>query len=183
MKKSMNNIEAFRIMFYRIYGTENYGNAGCGGPVLAIFLLVAFLFCGCKSIQYVPVETVKTEYIHNTDTVIKTDSVKSEKETVIREARPEDSVMIAKLGIKLQDNERLLILLQKELSDARCEVYESHTDTVIKTDSIQVPYPVEKQLGRFQQFCLDFGKIMIGGSIAAILFAVFCIIMWIRKMK
>ena len=103
----MNTDEA--IKFYH-QGIAERG--GCGGPVVAVLLLVAFLLMGCRSIQYVPVETVRTEIVHHHDTIKQTDSVKTEKETVIREARPEDSAMIAKLGIKLQDNERLLILLQ-----------------------------------------------------------------------
>ena len=37
--------------------------------------------------------------------------------------------------------------------------YVNKTDTLIKTDSIQVPYPVEKQLAKWQQFKLDLGGI------------------------
>ena len=36
-----------------------------------------------------------------------------------------------------------------------------HTDTLICTDSIRVPYPVEKKLSKWQQFKLDIGNFMI----------------------
>ena len=76
--------------------------------------LMLFLLFGCKT-QYVPVETVRTVYEHHTDTVKQTDSIKTEKETIIREARPEDSLMLAKLGIRLKENERAILVLQKKL--------------------------------------------------------------------
>lgn len=141
-----------------------------------ILSLVLMMLCGCKSIQYVPVETVRTEIVHQTDTVKQTDSVKTEKETVIREARPEDSLMLAKLGIKLQSNERLLILLQKELSDTKKELEEKHNSDSVRVEYKDRPYPVEKQLTRWQSFCIDYGKIMLGSTIAGVIVIVLLII-------
>lgn len=82
---------------------------------LVIALIVAacmILFSSCKSIQYVPVETVKTEYKNHTDTVRQIDSIFSEKETIIREA---DSALVASLGLQLKANERAILILKKEL--------------------------------------------------------------------
>lgn len=141
-----------------------------------ILSLVLMMLCGCKNIQYVPVETVRTEIVHQTDTVKQTDSVKTEKETVIREARPEDSLMLAKLGIKLQSNERLLILLQKELSDTKKELEEKHNSDSVRVEYKDRPYPVEKQLTRWQSFCIDYGKIMLGSTIAGVIVIVLLII-------
>ena len=143
---------------------------------IVILSLVLMLLCGCKSIQYVPVETVRTEIVHQTDTVKQTDSVKTEKETVIREARPEDSLMLAKLGIKLQSNERLLILLQKELSDTKKELEEKHNSDSVRVEYKDRPYPVEKQLTKWQSFCIDYGKIMLGSTIAGVIVIVLLII-------
>jgi hypothetical protein len=42
-------------------------------------------------------------------------------------------------------------------------------DTLIKTDSIQVPYPVEKKLSRWQQIKMDTGGIAIGGCVVLLL--------------
>ena len=143
---------------------------------IVILSLVLMLLYGCKSIQYVPVETVRTEIVHQTDTVKQTDSVKTEKETVIREARPEDSLMLAKLGIKLQSNERLLILLQKELSDTKKELEEKHNSDSVRVEYKDRPYPVEKKLTKWQSFCIDYGKIMLGSTIAGVIVIVLLII-------
>lgn len=146
------------------------------------FFAIFFLMCGCKT-QYVPVEVVRTETVHHHDTVRHTDSIRNEKETIIREARPEDSAMIARLGIKLRDNERLLILLQKELSDAKSNSYESHIKDSVRVDSVQVPYPVPAQLSRWQSFCCDYGKIMLGVTLVMVLALIVCIVIIIRKRK
>ena len=145
-----------------------------------ILSLVLMMLCGCKSIQYVPVETVRTDIVHQTATVKQTDSVKKEKETVIREARPEDSLMLAKLGIKLQSNERLLILLQKELSDTKKELEEKHNSDSVRVEYKDRPYPVEKQLTRWQSFCIDYGKIMLGSTIACVI-AIVLLVIYRRK--
>lgn len=119
------------------------------------FVLTAFLLAGCVTTRYVPVETVRTEYKSKTDTIIKKDTIKSEKVTVLREANESDSMMLAQMGIKLKNNERLLILLQNQLNEAKSHYSEVKTDTVLKCDTIKVPYPVEKQLSFFQQIAVD----------------------------
>lgn len=148
--------------------------------VALIISVIVFWLCGCTT-QYVPVETVRTEYKTKTDTVKVSDTIRTEKETILREARPEDSAMIAKLGIKLQDNERLLILLRNQLTEANSKQYESHTDTIIKTDSIQVPYPVEKNLTKWQQFKMDFSEWIIGIILMSSL--LFCFYLARRKVS
>ena len=126
---------------------------------------------GCKSIEYVPVEVVKTEIVHQKDTVKETVVTNNEKETVLREARPEDSLMLAKLGIKLQQNERLLILLQTELESTKNELMESHVKDSVRVDSVQVPYPVkeyvevEKDLHWWQKMLMMVGGIVLFGMV------------------
>lgn len=145
---------------------------------IVIVLFLSALFSGCRSTQYVPVETVRTEYLHSTDTVKEKDSTYREKETIIREA---DSAMIAKLGLKLKDNERAILILQKELEKQINSKSESKTDTVIKTDSVQVPYPVEKQLTKWQQVCIDYGKLTMGATIILVIFIIIWIVRRFRK--
>jgi hypothetical protein len=60
--------------------------------------------------------------------------------------------------------------------------YKDKTDTlyVTKTDSVQVPYPVEKQLTWWQQFQIDVGGWAIG---IAIISAIIVIMVVVRKMK
>lgn len=148
---------------------------------ISVIVIVA-LMCGCRT-QYVPVEVVKTETVHHHDTIHNKDSIRNEKETIIREARPEDSAMIARLGIKLQDNERLLILLQKELSEAMSNKYENHLKDSVRKESVQVPYPVPVQLSRWQSFCCDYGKIMLGGTVVMVVALIICVVIIIRKKR
>ena len=142
-KKAEKNTVAF---FYSLSGIV----------LLVLFSLILF---GCKSVQYVPVEKVKTEYKIKTDTITKIDSIFSEKETIIREA---DSFLITKLGLKLRANERAILILQKELEKKISKESESKTDTIIKVDSVQVPYPVEKNLTKWEKVKMDMGGVAIG---------------------
>lgn len=149
--------------------------------IIAACLILAM--CSCKNIQYIPIETVRTEVVHETDTVKVSDTTKTEKETVIREARPEDSLLLARLGIKLQDNERLLILLQKELSETKKNLSQSHSKDSVRTDSIPVPYPVPAQLTRWQTFCCDYGKVMLGVTCTSIFLTIIIVIRFLKKAR
>ena len=139
------------------------------GYAASLFVCLVLLFSGCQSVKYVPVETVRIEKESKTDTVIQKDTVRTEKETIVREARPEDSLMIAKLGIRLRENERLLILLQKEMSEQKSNTYENHRDTVLKTDSVAVPYPVEKELSWWERQKIAFGEWVFVGMVVLLL--------------
>lgn len=115
--------------------------------------VVLLLCASCRSVKYVPVETVRTEYVHHTDTVRQTDSVYHEKETIIREA---DSAMVSDLGLKLKENERAILVLKRELAREKNQKEEHKTDTIIKVDSVSVPYPVEKALTWRQHTAIKF---------------------------
>ena len=158
-----------------------------GYRLIGVYLLVVLAFicwlCSCKSIKYVPVEIIKKEQVHTTDTVRQTDTTRVETNTIIREARPEDSVMLAKLGIKLQSNERMLIMLQQELSEARSEIEHSHSKDSVRVDSVEVPYPVERKLSRWEEFCLDYGKVTTGGTIVCLFMIVAYLVRRLKKPK
>ena len=53
--------------------------------------------------------------------------------------------------------------------------YLNRTDTVIKVDSVQVPYPVEKRLSRWQSLKMELG----GWAFGIIIMFVFVIIGWL----
>lgn len=152
-----------------------YENSGCGKNLLycCIVIVLILVLSACKT-QYVPVETIRTEYINRTDTVKQTDSIFTNKETIIKEA---DNALIAELGLQLKDNERAILILQKELQKQVSKESEHKTDTIIKTDSIQVPYPVERKLSKWEQIKMDIGGIAIGGfiGIVVIIIATFLI--------
>lgn len=142
-----------------------------------IIAAAAILTAGCSHTQYIPIESVRTEYQNHTDTVLIKDSVHTETNTVIREA---DSALVAQLGLKLKDNERAILILRNELQRIVNEKQEHSTDTVIERDTIQVTVPVERQLTRWESFCLDYGKLTLGGSVIALLFIVLWIVRWVR---
>lgn len=144
---------------------------GCFWSFLfCVILGLVLSLCSCQSVRYIPVETVRTEYRNHTDTVLKTDSIFREKETIIREA---DSSYIARLGLQLKANERAILILQKELEKQVKEESEYRTDTIIKTDSISVPYPVEKQLTKWQQMKMNIGGISL---VMCIIFVIMLIV-------
>lgn len=143
-----------------------------------IIVVISLLLSSCESIQYIPVEKVKTEYINRTDTVNKIDTLISEKETIIREA---DSSLVARLGLQLKANERAILILQKELERQVSKESEHRTDTVIKTDSVQVPYPVEKKLTKWQQVKMDAGGVAMGVCLVVVIVIIVGFIVKVRR--
>lgn len=137
-------------------------------------LLLSLISC---SPRVVTVPEYHYESHHSSDTVFQRDSVMKEQKTVIREA---DSTMLAELGIRLRDGERAILVLQKELQRVLSQQKEAVHDTVCLTDSIRVPYPVEKKLSRWQDICISFGGYAIGTIIALLLL---CLILMYYRWK
>ena len=104
-----------------------------------ILALSVMLWCrllaSCSAVKYVPVETVRTEY--RTRDSIRYDSIYQR-----------DSVYLMFKGDTVYKYKEKY--LYKYL-------FLNKTDTVIKTDSIQVPYPVEKKLTKWQAIKIELG--------------------------
>ncbi len=102
---------------------------------LAPFMCLLFVICSCRTVKYVPVETIKvdTTYINK----LQRDSIYMLDSVYVKEKG--DTVLIEKYKYLYRD---------KLVRD---------TMYISKADSIQVPYPVEKKLTRWQQFRMDFG--------------------------
>ena len=131
----------------RLYDYIMYKVSRCSAlaPFMCIIVLTSAIW-SCKSIQYVPVETVKYDSIYINK--VQVDSVYHR-----------DSIYVVDKGDT--------VFLYK---DRYIYKYKDRTDTlyVTNTDSIQVPYPVEKELTKWQQFRMDFG----GWAIAAVIIIV-----------
>ena len=132
---------------------------------LALMLLAMaalMLSGGCTRKVYVPTEHI----VYSTDTVY---------EAVLRV----DSVIQRDSVAVVQKGDTVLITRYRD----RYRVKE-RTDTVYKakTDSVRVrePYPVERELTKWEQTKMDFGGMAIGGLIAVVVSAV---IVWIVKRK
>ena len=122
---------------------------------IIILLTSAICFISCRT-QYIPVETVRTEY--KTRDSIRIDSIYNQ-----------DSIYVLVKGDTVyQYRYKYLYKYQ----------YLNRTDTMIKIDSVQVPYPIEKQLSRWQTIKQEIGGIAIG-VIVALLF----IIAWLIRRK
>lgn len=106
----------------------------CG---LAICAMITAL-CSCKSTKYVTVPEYHTVYKTKTDSVVKHDSVWQH-----------DSVYVWEHGgIKYKYREKL-VNNYKYIDRLR-------VDTLLKTDSIEVPVPVERELGWWEQTKVDY---------------------------
>lgn len=116
---------------------------------ITMFLMSGIWFASCRT-QYVPVETVRTEY--KTRDSIRVDSIYNQ-----------DSIYVFVKGDTVyQYRYKYLYKYQ----------YLNRTDTVIKTDSMQVPYPVEKQLSRWQSIKMELGGWAFGIVVTLILIIV-----------
>lgn len=108
------------------------------GQMWLLLIIVGWLvlsLCSCKQIEYVPYKVETKDSIYLTKYVKDSVYVTIEKETVVKN----DTIYVTKTQYKYK--ERLL------------------TDTmyVERIDSIQVPYPVEKKLSKWQQTCVNYG--------------------------
>ena len=117
---------------------------------MVILLLLAML-TSCKT-RYVTVPEYHKEYINRTDTFLRSDTLFRLDSVVIRQQG--DTTVIEKM----------------RWQNRFVNVYKVKTDTIMKSDSIRVPYPVEKKLSKWQQFRLDFGGWAMGVLALGIVF-------------
>lgn len=114
---------------------------------IIILLTSVICFVSCRSIKYIPVETVRTEY--KTRDSIRFDSIYQR-----------DSVYM------LVNGDTVYLYKYKYLYRY---LTINKTDTVIKNDSVQIPYPVEKKLSRWQSLKMELGGWAFGIIIALLL--------------
>lgn len=128
--------------------------------MVALVLLVA----GCRSPKQIMVEVPvhDTTYMNHVDSVLVHDSVYVERETIVREA---DSAMLAEYGLKLQDNERTILVLRRELLRREHSEASKQADTVDryveKPVTVTKYIPVEKALTWWQKLQMWTGRISI----------------------
>lgn len=118
-----------------------------------------FLFVGCKSIEYVPVESVRTEYKDREIVKVQTDTINNTRIIWIKG----DTVVDIRERIKTR-------------------IVEIHDTTeIVKIDSVRVPYPVEKELTKWQQIKMDFGGMAFGGIVLVLI--AFVLWLLVRRFK
>ena len=129
----------------------------------AIFLLyvlaIVCLLCGCKQVQYVPVETVRLDSIYLTqmqrDSILRYDSVYV--------ADKGDTVWLEKYKYLYRDRWRVDTLVS------------------VRTDTVSVPYPVERKLTRWERVKLEAGGYAIVIGFCVVLVVVGWMVYRIRK--
>lgn len=106
---------------------------------IIVLMLLAIMLYGCKSIQYVPVETIKrdTTYISQTkiDSVYYRDSIYVEHK--------DDTIYLSKYKYIYKYIEKHDTLWRE------------------KVDTIQVAYPVEAQFTKWQKIKINIGEYLI----------------------
>ena len=112
---------------------------------IGMMIAVLALLSSCTTTRVVTVPEVHEVIHHQSDTIIKKDSVIHEKETTIMQL---DSAAMAKYGIQLKSAERAWLVKTTELEREieRLMAMSATKDSV--HDSIPVPYPVEKFVER-----------------------------------
>ena len=125
-----------------------------------VMLLLLAMLTSCKT-RYVTVPEYHKEYINRTDTFLRSDTLFRLDSVVIRQQG--DTTVIEKI----------------RWQNRFVNVYKVKTDTIIKTDSIRVPYPVEKKLSKWQQLRLDFG----GWAMGLIVIVIFFVVVWLVRRK
>ena len=143
-----------------------------------IFFIVALCFCSCTRTVFEPVEIVRTEYVE-ADTTGLYERLRNYFESIYHRETSTDSVIDrSKETVVLKENgdtarhdkERIVYVSSRR--EKKLEHQLSERDSIIdalrlqlasvKSDSIPIPYPVEKKLTRCEQTKMDVGGIAIG---------------------
>ena len=119
---------------------------------IAIMVLAGLALGSCKT-KYVSVPEIHTEYITRVDTTVIMDSVYQR-----------DSVYVERKGDTLYVNKTLY-------RDRYHNIYKVKKDTIVKRDSVNVAYPVEKEMSRSERLFVAMGK-FFAALVIALLFVI-----------
>lgn len=117
---------------------------------VVFLLLLAFALAGCGTTRCVPIEKVTYQYLSKKDSVYLHDSVWIH-----------DSINLLTIGDTTYIDRWHNKLVYRN-------IYRLRIDSIIKNDSIPVPYPVEKKLSMWQQIELKYSSWAFGFACAII---------------
>ena len=112
--------------------------------ILAVFFLLLWALLwltGCKQVQYVPVETVRLDSIYLTQTL--RDSIYKYDSIYVRDKG--DTLYVERWKYLYRDKVRV------------------DTMVSVRVDTVSVPYPVEKELTRWERVKIETGGVAISG--------------------
>lgn len=108
--------------------------------IAILVILAGLVLGGCKT-KYVSVPEVHTEYITRVDTTVRKDIVYLK-----------DSVYVERKGDTMFINKTVY-------RDRFQHIYKVKTDTILKRDSVNIAYPVEKGVKRSERIFIALGKV------------------------
>lgn len=121
------------------------------------------LLTGCKSVQYVPVETFRTDNIY-VDQYLR-DSIYQRDSVFVNRWMAGDTIYQNKVVWKYVYRDKVRY----------------DTVSILRSDSVSVPYPVGRKLTKWEQIRLDVGGWAIGVVIITILIVIGCIVYKLKK--
>lgn len=132
-----------------------------------LYLIIPYIIlsslAGCKSVQYVPVETVRTDSIYvdryQRDSIYQRDSVFVNRWTV------GDTIYQDKVVWKYVYRDKV----------------KYDTVAILRSDTINVPYPVECKLSKWEQLKLNVGGWAISIIIIIVLIVMGCMVYKLKK--
>ena len=171
-------------------------NVAFAVSLVLVMMLLCALFGSCIT-KYVPVESVRTEYRDKDNTEL-LDVIKSLTERLHQKERQVDSLMqshnerlvLNDKGDTLRHDRETIVYRSSHRERELEKLLESKNDSIrylrqklesIKADSIPIPYPVERQLSRWEQTKMDFGGFALGGIAAVLCIAVVWLIRKFRR--
>lgn len=123
-----------------------------------LIILICFLLIGCKTkTVYVPIESVKTKY---EDRYLRDSIFEKEYINVYQKG---DTVFLDKFKYIYKDRFK--------------------NDSIYINDTIRLPYPVEKQLSKWEQTKMDIGGWAIGVGSVLLLVVITYVILWLIKKR
>lgn len=125
-------------------------------------LIVISLLCGCKTVRYVPVETVRTDSVY-VDRFAR-DSVYLRDSVYINRWTYGDTVFVDKVSVKYLYRDR----------------WRYDTVAVVRTDSVRVPYPIGKDLGWWEKTRLYSFPVLVA-MVAVLAFVIVWLVKKLRK--
>lgn len=163
-----------------------------------MILFLCLIFLGCQRKVYLPVESVRTEYVR-TDTTGLYDRIRTllesrrEKQTRIDSVidRMKETVVLNEKGdttkhiqyqyVHLSTREKKELESKIAEKDSTIAALNTRLESV-KNDSVSVPVPVERELTRWQQAKMEIGGIAIGCSL--VLLALLAVaVAWLVKSR
>lgn len=130
------------------------------GKWMLLIILIGWLtclLCGCKSVEYVPIKEVRNVVLEQNGMfgtngfrwVDESTKVTIHDSVVVVVNQQGEEVSRKEFHEKETDRE------YREKYEELLSMYESLRSE--KTDTIEVPYPVEKDLSRWEQTCVNYG--------------------------